>query len=128
MGKDYYAILGTQRSDSEAEIASKFRVLAIMFHPLKNKHMLAQYTIVFRDICEAYEVLTTPSLREIYDRYGEYYLKNGIPDARGNLRGGFKFSGNCDEIFASFFGTDNPFTICLDSEGKQVSMVEQAFT
>ena len=125
MGKDYYAILGVKRSASEAEISEKFRVLAIMFHPQKNKQHLAQYTIVFNDICEAYEVLTTPTLRDIYDRYGEHYLKIGIPDARGALKGGYKFHGNCDEIFSSFFGTDNPFTICLDQEGKQISMMEQ---
>ena len=53
-------------------------------------------------------------MRETYDRYGEELLKNGIPDPKLGLKGGYRFSGNTYEIFEKFFGTSNPFTIALD--------------
>lgn len=56
-------------------------------------------------------------LREIYDRYGEELLKNGIPDAKIGFRSGYSFSGNTNEIFEKFFGTDNPYSIALDDKG-----------
>lgn len=68
--------------------------------------------------------MSLEELREIYDRYGEDLLKNGIPpekpDEQGSkknpntTKGGYRFSGNIEEIFEKFFGTDNPFTVTLD--------------
>ncbi len=59
-------------------------------------------------------------MREIYDRYGEEILKAGIPSEKQEdstkKRGGYRFSGNTMEIFDKFFGTENPFTITLDSK------------
>jgi hypothetical protein len=43
-------------------------------------------------------------------------LKNGIPDQKVGIRGGYRFSGNTYEIFEKFFGTSNPFTIALDGK------------
>ena len=66
-------------------------------------------------------------LREIYDRYGEEMLKSGVPPEvplekatkkrPSIVKGGYRFSGNIDEIFEKFFGTSNPFTITLDEKG-----------
>lgn len=63
-------------------------------------------------------------MREIYDRYGEELLKNSVPPDTPEdqatkkrpaiYKGGYKFTGNTDEIFERFFGTENPFTITLD--------------
>ena len=58
MGKNYYALLGVSPVASEAEIASKFRVLAFTYHPEKNKANMAQANYVFSQVCEAYEVLS----------------------------------------------------------------------
>lgn len=43
-------------------------------------------------------------------------LKNGIPDAKNGIKGGYRFSGNTYEIFEKFFGTSNPFTVALDGK------------
>ena len=74
-------------------------------------------------------------LREIYDRYGEEMLKSGVPPAvplekatkkkPSIVKGGYRFSGNIDEIFEKFFGTSNPFTITLDDKGNQISALQQ---
>lgn len=45
----------------------------------------------------------------MYDQYGEYVLKSGLPSAKGLLKGGYAFQGNSYEIFKKFFGTDNPY-------------------
>jgi len=58
--------------------------------------------------------LSLEELRDIYDRYGEEILKNGVPAAAG--KGGYLFSGDTNRIFEKFFGTANPFTITLDSK------------
>ena len=77
MGKNYYQTLGVSANASYQEIAKQFRVLAITYHPLKNTENMAQANYKFCEICEAFEVLSTPQLREAYDRYGEETLKNG---------------------------------------------------
>lgn len=43
-------------------------------------------------------------------------LKNGVPDGKGGVKGGYRFSGNTYEIFEKFFGTSNPFTVSLDGK------------
>ncbi|CDW80823.1 dnaj homolog subfamily b member 13-like [Stylonychia lemnae] len=125
MNKDYYSVLGVSPQASDPEIAQKFRVLALTYHPEKNKSNMAQANYIFTQVCEAYEVLSNPQLREVYDRYGEHLLKNGVPEAKLGFKGGYKFSGNTLEIFEKFFGTSNPFTIALDDNGNTLSLVEQ---
>lgn len=87
----------------------------------------------FAEVCEAYEVLSNVELREIYDRYGEELLKSGVPPEKAEgskknpvvTRGGYRFSGNTNQIFELFFGTSNPFTITLDGKGNQISALDQ---
>jgi hypothetical protein len=61
-------------------------------------------------------------LREIFDKYGEELLKNGVPEEKsGNgsssaFKGGYRYSGNSLEIFEKFFGTSNPETVALDGK------------
>ena len=64
-------------------------------------------------------------MRVLYDKYGEDLLKNGVPSPDGTFLGGYRFSGNTNEIFTKFFGTSNPFTVALDQQGKQLSPIEQ---
>jgi len=58
--------------------------------------------------------LNDPYKRGIYDIYGEAGLRNGIKDLEGNLKGGYKYSGNAEAIFEKFFGTTNPFAVMKD--------------
>lgn len=69
MGKDYYSILGLQRGASEDEVKKAYRKQALKWHPDKNKSPTAEDR--FKEVAEAYEVLSDPKKREIYDQFGE---------------------------------------------------------
>lgn len=64
--KDYYSILGIHRSASEAEIKRAYRRLAIIYHPDKNKDPQAQE--IFVAITEAYDVISDPARRQLYNQ------------------------------------------------------------
>jgi molecular chaperone DnaJ len=95
---DYYELLGVSRSASEAEIKQSFRTLARELHPDVSSEPDAERR--FRDVAEAYEVLSDPERRALYDRYGKAGLK------RGGYEPGFADFGSVADIFASFFGED----------------------
>lgn len=100
-GKDYYEVLGLQRGASDAEIKSAFRKLAIKYHPDKNpgdKEAEAK----FKEINEAYQVLSDPQKKANYDQFGTADF-NG---AGGGFDGGFDFSGmgGFGDIFDTIFG------------------------
>lgn len=75
MGKDYYKTLGLTKTATDDEIKKAYRKLALKYHPDKNKSPLAEEK--FKEIAEAYEVLSDKKKREVYDRYGEEGLKGG---------------------------------------------------
>lgn len=77
MGKDYYKILGIAKNASEDDIKKAYRKLALKYHPDKNKSSGAEEK--FKEIAEAYEVLSDKKKRDIYDQVGEEGLKGGIP-------------------------------------------------
>jgi len=120
MGKDYYAILGVDRSASQDEIKKGFRRMSLKWHPDKNQDKLDEATKKFQDIAEAWDVLSDPEKKNIYDQYGEEGLKGGPPPGAsegsgyaggfsgapgGDQAGGFRyqFNGNPNDIFAQFF-------------------------
>ena len=92
-GKDYYSQLNVPKSASNIDIAAQFRIMALATHPEKNKmgDKLALATFAFSEICEAYEVLSTPELKDIYDKYGEELMKSGVPDRKYGFKAGYKF-------------------------------------
>lgn len=69
MGKDYYSILGIEKGASEEDIKKAYRKQALKWHPDKNKSAHAEEK--FKEIAEAYEVLSDPKKRDIYDQFGE---------------------------------------------------------
>lgn len=109
MGKDYYQTLGLSRNATEDDIKKAYKKLALKYHPDKNKSPGAEEK--FKEIAEAYEVLSDKKKRDVYDQFGEEGLKGGAQSGGG---GGssthfYTFHGDPRATFAQFFGTDNPF-------------------
>ena len=96
--RDYYELLGVPRGAPDAEIKKAFRKLARELHPDVSDEPDAHAR--FREVAEAYEVLSKPETRELYDRYGHAGLRR-----RGFTPGDFDF-GNLSDIFSAFFGDD----------------------
>jgi len=98
--QDYYDVLGVARNASPDEIKKAFRRLAMQYHPDRNQEDGAEDR--FKEVNEAYEVLSDPERRAMYDRFGHAAAGAGEnPFARGF--DGFGFGGLGD-IFDAFFG------------------------
>jgi len=105
MGKDYYQTLGIQKGATDDEIKKAYRKMALKFHPDKNKDPGAEAK--FKEVAEAYDVLSDPKKKEVYDKYGEAGLK-----ADGDMGGAggpgqsfhYTFQGDPMRMFAQAFG------------------------
>jgi len=125
---DYYEVLGVSKNATLDEIKAAYRKQALKWHPDRNKSPEA--TEKFKQINKAFEVLSDPKKREIYDQYGEAAFERGGSSSgfggqyyqQGPFRvytnfGGdfsdfdFDFGGFSDpfEIFEQFFGFQSPF-------------------
>jgi molecular chaperone DnaJ len=96
--RDYYELLGVGREAGESDIKRAFRRLARELHPDVNEAPDAE--VRFREVAEAYQVLSNRETRELYDRYGHSGLRSG-----GFSPGAFDF-GNLSDLFSAFFGDD----------------------
>src|SRR6185295_4667614 len=91
--RDFYEILGVQRSATEIEIKKAYRQMALKFHPDKNPGN-KEAEEKFKEAAEAYEVLSTPEKKQRYDQFGH----------QGVGSGGFGGGGamNMEDIFSHF--------------------------
>ncbi|XP_027340415.1 dnaJ homolog subfamily B member 13-like isoform X2 [Abrus precatorius] len=122
MGVDYYKVLQVDRNAKEDDLKKAYRKLAMKWHPDKNPNSKKEAESKFKQISEAYEVLSDPQKRAIYDQYGEEGLKGQVPPPdtssgggttffpTGDIPASFRFNPrNADDIFAEFFGFSDPF-------------------
>lgn len=134
--RDYYEVLGVSKSASEAELKASYRKQALAWHPDRNKSKEAETK--FKEINEAYEILSNREKRTAYDQFGHAAFEpgGGFGGSQGPFGGqsqnyqqgpfsysyttydggqgpdiGFDFGGFSDpfEIFAQFFGGASPF-------------------
>ena len=99
--RDYYDVLGVNKSSSADQIKSAYRKLAVKYHPDKNKGDKAAEE-KFKEASEAYHVLSNSDRKQNYDNFGHAAFENG-GGGRGGF-GNFDFSGSFSDIFEDFFG------------------------
>ncbi|XP_057521683.1 uncharacterized protein LOC130801807 [Amaranthus tricolor] len=120
MGVDYYKILQVDRTAKDDDLKKAYRKLAMKWHPDKNPNNKKDAEAKFKQISEAYDVLSDPQKRQIYDQFGEEGLKGQVPPPGSTgFSGGsdagpgftsFRFNTRSpDDIFSEFFGFSSPF-------------------
>lgn len=116
MSKNYYEILGVSKNASINEIKKAYRKLALKYHPDRNGGK--ETDAKFKEVNEAYQILSDPQKRSQYDQYGRTFEGapgGGAQGGFGGFEGGFDFSdfgfsgfgfggGGLGDIFEEFFG------------------------
>eukprot|EP00744_Colponema_vietnamica_P001294 GILI01002158.1.p1 GENE.GILI01002158.1~~GILI01002158.1.p1 ORF type:complete len:372 (+),score=98.40 GILI01002158.1:71-1117(+) len=132
MGIDYYKVLGVSRDASASDIKKAYHQNALKYHPDKNTDgNREEAERKFKQVSEAYDVLSDEKKKKIYDQYGEEGLKGGMPEGGmpggaggfqgfpggmggmgGGAPGGMHYSFSNDDaarMFSGFFGSSDPF-------------------
>ncbi|XP_059962872.1 dnaJ homolog subfamily B member 3-like [Mesoplodon densirostris] len=107
---DYYEVLGVPRQASIEAIRKAYRKLALKWHPDKNPENKEEAERRFRQVAQAYEVLSDAEKRDVYDRYDEAGVEGGWGGRPFGdpFEGVFTFRDPAD-IFREFFGGRDPF-------------------
>lgn len=102
--RDYYEVLGVSKTATDDEIKKAYRSLAKKYHPDVCKEPDAEAK--FKEVQEAYEVLSDETKKNLYDRYGHAGVDPNSNPGMGGGFGGFNFNdfGGMGDIFSSFFG------------------------
>ena len=104
MKRDYYEVLGLSRTASDEEIKKAYRKLALKYHPDKNPDDGRAAEERFKEISEAYQVLSDAERRGLYDRFGHAAFAQGAPGGAG-FDFGAGFEDIIGDLFGDFFGT-----------------------
>jgi DnaJ-class molecular chaperone len=131
---DYYKVLGVPRNADEQTLKKAYRKLALKYHPDKNPNSKEEATKKFAEVSEAFEVLSDPEKRRVYDQVGcgdSYGNFSGEEAKAGeskfenmhNFNGGrpsrahFQFTrSDPSDVFRNFFGDENPFSSMMGGE------------
>ena len=100
--RDYYEVLGVDRNASDEDIKKAFRKCAMQYHPDRNHEPDAADK--FKEVNEAYQVLSDPEKRSAYDRYGMAGVGDNPFGSGGAGFSGFDNFGGFGDIFETFFG------------------------
>lgn len=98
--EDFYKLLEIGKNASEAEIKKSYKRLAMKYHPDRNNDNPEEAEKKFKEIKEAYEILSDPKKRAAYDQFGHA----GVDSSMGGGRGGFGGAENFSDIFGDVFG------------------------
>lgn len=104
--RDYYSVLEVPKTASPSDIKKAYRSLALKWHPDKNPNNRHEAEEKFKEIAEAYAVLSDPQKKQHYDMYGFETPGAGGFEDFGNAHFGF---GDAENIFRTFFGGKDPF-------------------
>ena len=106
--RDYYEVLGIQKGASADEIKKAYRQMAKKYHPDVNKND-PNAEEKFKEINEAYEILSDSDKKARYDQYGHAGVDPNFGAGGGGGFGGFSDFGDISDIFSSFFGGGGGF-------------------
>lgn len=104
---DYYEVLGVSKNASAHELKTAYRKQALKWHPDRNKSSGA--TDKFKEINKAYEVLSDPKKKELYDQYGKEAFEKGGFGRSGPAGGGYSQQGPFSYTYSSNGGQGSPF-------------------
>ena len=131
---DYYTVLEVPRNAPASEIKKAYRKLALKWHPDKNPDCQEDATKKFKEISEAYEVLSDDNKRSVYDKYGKEGLTPSSAGAPGGSRRRHRHPGqqfseddivygfpnfafrDPFDIFREFFGGNDPFAEMFETD------------
>jgi DnaJ-class molecular chaperone len=106
MSNNYYTLLGVSKESTQEDIKKAYKKMAMQWHPDKNQDDPEKAEKKFKDIANAYQILSDPQKKHIYDQFGENGLNNKM--SNGNFRN-FSFNSNGqpmdpNDMFKQFFG------------------------
>ncbi len=107
--RDYYDILGVSKTATEAELKSAYRKMALKWHPDRNQDKKEEAETQFKEINEAYQVLSDAKKRQMYDQLGHSAFEQSGGGAAGGGAGGNPFAGG--------FRQGGPFTWSYNTTG-----------
>jgi len=103
--EDFYKLLGVEKNASEAEIKKSYRKMAMKYHPDRNKEKPEVAEKKFKQIKEAYEILSDAQKRSAYDQFGHAGVDNSMGGGPGGYGGGAEGFGDIfGDVFGDIFG------------------------